>query len=1031
MNSVSEKKADSQPSLCSTSKAFHAKENLAPVRWSKKRQQYDNRWALGAFDAATLESVRALADHFERGHAVGCAQFRDNWRHGKNFIQSNVLFVDIDNKIFVDEYGQRIRRRAIDPATGKVRTFNYLESPMSDEEAAELLQHPLIAHCAIVQESASSKPGDRRFHLIFILDEPITDPEKYRSLTRRLQSQFRRADPTVKDAARFFYGSLKSCVIVQERTIPITLLEAIPDPQAHRAPTAAARNTSAPYTSDDLQRRVEDALSHIPPNPGYDIWVTIIAALYSAFDVSTAESILERWSGHYSKPGEIREKLESLGSHSNPATIATVFYFAKQHGWTPPWKRRKVKVPVRQRDIPTPPATGDAMPVNRISDDLTPEVLASVGDVLIAGPTGQGKTHAAAEYANRLPDGTRITGVAQYRLLTRALSKILIGSHHYGDTNSARQSALGLVDRLVTSLSSLHKFNRRGGILIVDEIEGCFDFITNSATFKPGEMLTSWREFEDAIKSADQFIGMDANLSDIVIDEIKRLRPGVTVKRYTSDKPRGKVKFLRGRTEAFYMVEKLLRKRRGQVYVACSSEEIASQLIELFGAYRVLKITRDTSNTPEVQAFIRSAEARQTYDLVVYTSAMGAGVDISEPVYARVGIFDRTPLAPEHAIQLYGRVRNAQLSYAAVPPYSDGYQTPTADELKTEQLKRELWTAARTGREADISGDYLKVLDIWSRFEARRRRETAQWRVHFARRLKENGYIVQANNASAPQAFADALSLWRKERKKGQQDFVLKVVDPLPDKLLDTLRMRGVEISRELNLRNVRYHIERALGHPNMTDQDFELMDERGRQRLFRLIDLLTSEDDLLAADRTQAEKGCPLQKRYYAALNVHEFSRLLTLAELPGTPEAQFMAFVEYFHSEHSAEEVSERFAVFATPEAARLFEALGHRGNNARTVTGRCRWLLEYLLGSSVLSSRQRRIDGTRPTFYKVDMQLVTYRMKRARRAAALHREMSKNVYSEAKSTFLDTLRTPHFGPTREVGRRVLTTALPRGPG
>ncbi len=346
IDSIPQNEGSGQEIHCGKSHNFHEKENRAPrTKWCKKHETEDRCWAFGAFDGTTFDSARALSVHFESGHAAAAAQFKDNWRKQENFQRSNAIFVDIDNKIYIDEHGQPIKRRGIDPETGKERTYNYIECPMSDEEAAELLQHPLIvAHCAIAQESTSSQPGDRRFHAFFITDRDITSAEHHRSLTRRLQSQFRRADPACKDAARFFYGSLNPCAIVQERTIPLAMIEAIPDPRQRRTP---ARSAAAPISSSEQQQRVEDALSRIPANGiCYNDWFTLIAAVASEFDVSTAESILERWSGYCSKPGEIRKKLDSLGSVDDPATIATVFYFAIQYGWTPPIERAYDESPI-------------------------------------------------------------------------------------------------------------------------------------------------------------------------------------------------------------------------------------------------------------------------------------------------------------------------------------------------------------------------------------------------------------------------------------------------------------------------------------------------------------------------------------------------------------------------------------------------------------------------------------------------------------------------------------------------------------
>jgi hypothetical protein len=678
--------------------------------------------------------------------------------------------------------------------------------------------------------------------------------------------------------------------------------------------------------------------------------------------------------------------------------------------------RRKAKrpaAPIRQRHTATGPNT-DAKAVQYVSEDLTPAALASAGDVLIIAPVGMGKTCAVADHVNELPAGTKFTYLAQFQLLVQAGAQVINHIHHYEDAADKWQSALGIVERLATSVSSLHKFNRRGGKVTVDEGEGVLDFVTNSGTFRDSQMVTSYREFKAIVRSADQLIIMDANASDILIHWLAQQGRRVTVKRYTHGKSRGKVTLLRGKTDAFYTVDKLLRKASGQIiYVACSSEATASELAERCPGYRVLKITKDTSKTPLVQTAIKDPEARKQYDLIVYSPAAGAGVDFSESAYAHVAIFDRTPLAPEHGLQLFGRVRNARRYYAAVPAESNGYPTPTADELLADLIRRETWTAQQTGQLPAISGDYLEIARLWSLFTERRLRESARWRHYFIQRLQANGYAVQANNARAPQAYSETLKNWRQERKDNQWAYILSAVDQaLSDETIDGLRMRGVEITTEHRLQNTRYKIERALGHMGVTDQDRDLVDPRGRKRLFRLADLFADESELLTADQDEASAGRPIQKRRYRTLNLKVFSKLLTLAGLKGAPESQFLSFVEYFQTERSAPDVCERFAAFNTPDALRLFEALGHHGNNARTIPGLCRWLVEYF--GLKLTSHQRREETGRAMFYQVDANTLAYRLDRARRAAALRGEnLSKNVLNKANNTFLDTTPNCHKSP------------------
>ena len=663
----------------------------------------------------------------------------------------------------------------------------------------------------------------------------------------------------------------------------------------------------------------------------------------------------------------------------------------------------KPKKSVRRR-FAAQAAQTDAIPVERVSDDLHRDDIRAAKTLLIRGGTGMGKSWTIYDYLNSLPDDQRVTTGVLFYLLTLALVNNIDGAVHYQDANDEYQELLGLSARLVSTVSSLYKFSRAGGVVWFDEAEENLEFLACSNTFTPGERILNFAAFKRLVTTANQLIMTSANLSDITEKWVQTHRPGpITFKRYRPAKPRGKVAFLRDHTAGFCMVEKLLARARGQVWTMHSSEAQAADLADWARerGYRVLKITSDTSQTETVRAAIDNQHSeRSAYDLVVITTAAGAGVDVSEPIYAKVGFFSARPLSPRQGIQLFGRVRNAQRSYAVVPPESEGYKTPTADDLLTDRLKRERWTAAHVGMTPHDSGDYLELLQLWAQFTALDLKEKARWRHYFTQRLQAEGFTVVENNASAPEAFAAALDQWRADRQEQKTALVVGATgQALSDDDLENLRREGQEISRHLKLRNVRFKVNEARGDDAMTPLDADLIERSGRSKLFHLRDLLRSEIDLLDEDRQEALRGNAIQKRRYKALNQRVLGKLLSLAGFKvGTVEQRFLMFAGYFKEERSATEVAERFGAFTGDEAMRLFKALGHYGNNAQTVIGLCRWLLDYF--GLCLMSRQLRSEGTRMMFYRIDLETFEYRLDRARRANGL----SKNVNLEITTTFLD---------------------------
>ena len=177
--------------------------------------------------------------------------------------------------------------------------------------------------------------------------------------------------------------------------------------------------------------------------------------------------------------------------------------------------------------------------VDHVNDVLTSAAIAEHTTLLIQAGTGMGKTTAIADYERTLPEDEYITALAQFRLLTSGMHTHMPSFTHYEQADGAHQRLLGQVKRLITSLSSLAKFDRHGGRLILDEVTGVLQFLAESSTFQGGAAVTAYRALVRAVETATQVIGMDANLDDITIDFMKAHRGTVTVRRYARKTPRG------------------------------------------------------------------------------------------------------------------------------------------------------------------------------------------------------------------------------------------------------------------------------------------------------------------------------------------------------------------------------------------------------------------------------------------------------------------------------------------------------------
>lgn len=116
-----------------------------------------------------------LAHLIQTGHAY-TAQHR-HYRHSKNFVAGQHLGLDFDTE------------------------------DASSSPAALTMDGFITNYAAFIHTTPSHKPDTPRSRVVFELDRPIKDKDKYGELARSLVHKFGRTDKKCKDPARFYYGS--------------------------------------------------------------------------------------------------------------------------------------------------------------------------------------------------------------------------------------------------------------------------------------------------------------------------------------------------------------------------------------------------------------------------------------------------------------------------------------------------------------------------------------------------------------------------------------------------------------------------------------------------------------------------------------------------------------------------------------------------------------------------------------------------------------------------------------------------------
>ncbi len=259
--------------------------------WPKLNASYDNR-TLGSLDLAS-----AIYD----GHPF-TTWHRNHWRETKNY-----------------ECGQHL---AIDMDTEDARST-----------LSVLAKDAFIAkYGAFVYTTPSHTPEKPRARVVFLLDTPIMQANNYALAAQALLWLFGTADRQCKDAARFFYGSLRCDFEIMDNVLPLAKVKELITQYQESGKRERKRQqwTGAPAE----MREVEDALGCIDPwGIDYGEWVQVLMALHAEYG-DAGLGLAEHW-GQGDKD-EIARKWHSFKANGNAAgavTIATVFGLAKRFGW--------------------------------------------------------------------------------------------------------------------------------------------------------------------------------------------------------------------------------------------------------------------------------------------------------------------------------------------------------------------------------------------------------------------------------------------------------------------------------------------------------------------------------------------------------------------------------------------------------------------------------------------------------------------------------------------------------------------------
>lgn len=208
------------------SEAFHNKDNLTG---RKADMSY-------SFHPATVE-LRHLVKHIRTGKAFTVGFFNDNRRVETHFVSSQLLALDLDN------------------------------CPLDMYQLDD--KYPFISeYMFMMYPTPSSTPEKPKTRVLFVLDEIVDSPSRWRILQLALMEHFAelRPDDACKDPARLFYGCETSQYLVDYNArLPLALVGGLAQPLAERddfSLSAEKYTVKVRRADNDLERCAVNFLNH-------------------------------------------------------------------------------------------------------------------------------------------------------------------------------------------------------------------------------------------------------------------------------------------------------------------------------------------------------------------------------------------------------------------------------------------------------------------------------------------------------------------------------------------------------------------------------------------------------------------------------------------------------------------------------------------------------------------------------------------------------------------------------------------------
>jgi hypothetical protein len=665
----------------------------------------------------------------------------------------------------------------------------------------DVMREPIVERClTIFYTTPRHTPECHRFRLVFALPRTIESCADVVAASRSLSLRLS-GDPASTDAARLFYGSRGSNPKVFDRAIDPGLLDDLIE-QGRDAGQVVAKGS--PVIGTAVSRLAVSPDQIIVTAAGRSVEFSQVAvgtAIHCPFhhDTNASAFVVRSRTGtkglHCSA---CRQTFWPSGSSLGPYNffefddrVREVKSYFEKNKDPGPLRALFAEDPIRlgMTDANITITADEYLRLDRIQDGLT----------LIKSPKGTGKTERLKSVLSKPGDPTRLIGsrlplmvdsiqdklrlAERLRVLPRDESILLIGHRVALIRQSCKRLDLECyldfdgpleMQRLGVCLDSLQRLQSRGTVqrfktIVIDESEQVLShFLSDTMARENRDSI--FVIFRTLLHGAKRVIALDADLGWLTFETLTKLMSDDALSRRNAAQERKPIPthiYLNerptpGNIEVFryeYQLQGDLKRSLAEgkrVFVTSNSKKridaISAAVAEDLKGVRQIKITSETAETDDVQAFIKNPGKRALsydHDLILTSPSLGTGVDIAfegrtKQIDIVYGFFDALLTTHFDFDQQLARVRHPGAIRVWLTPRWFRFDT-AVDVIKRDILRDGLYKNLLVGFDAASRPVYLEddpFLDMASLIVSQQRASKNDLKRHFIEMKKRQGYTV-------------------------------------------------------------------------------------------------------------------------------------------------------------------------------------------------------------------------------------------------------------------------------------------------